>query len=626
MQSFAISFILFTITFTYLNAIAASDTLSTKVDSITLFLQSAQVERSGTMEIDTGISLLYIKGLSPYLDPSSVKVETNDDLTILSVDHAIDYLTDYENNDEIEKIESLLQSAKDSATTIKSKLENLKKISSILKNNQHLDENLTAENLEKLLQIHQEKNDKIAEKEIMHRSQLKEIEESIGRLKNQLLVLHNKPVEYFSQVIVKVQSEKNITAKFMLTYLVEHAGWVPRYNIRVDDISSPMEITYQANIFQNTQEDWTNVSLKFSNANPQESGSAPTLEKWLIDYASNTTFKSSHEDIVLGSTTKVEGFVRDQEGEPLIGATIIVKGSTIGTISDLDGKYSILVPAGNNTLEVTYVGFEKKSKAIQGPNMNFKMMPSHELSEVVVTGMGRVSRRMEGRAPGVEIERKQTRKTIETATVQSMAATYIKLEKPYSIPNHSNGYLLDIKILHIPAEYSYVTVPKKQLAAFIVAKIVDWPQYQLMEGEANLYFENAFVGKSLITMQTNDSLDISLGRDKNIFVRYRELHQYNDRKILSGNVAKTKKYEISVQNNKDQPISLEVLDQYPISVRDQIKSELLEDGGGTVDENTGIITWSLNIPGHDRAEVQFSYMIKHPQHQYVHLPGVARIN
>jgi len=56
----------------------------------------------------------------------------------------------------------------------------------------------------------------------------------------------------------------------------------------------------------------------------------------------------------------ITGTVTDDVGEPLIGASILVKGSTTGTVTDIDGSYAIDVPTGEQVLEVSYTGYATK--------------------------------------------------------------------------------------------------------------------------------------------------------------------------------------------------------------------------------------------------------------------------
>ena len=92
-------------------------------------------------------------------------------------------------------------------------------------------------------------------------------------------------------------------------------------------------------------------------------------------------------------TITVKGTVVDKEGEPLIGASVVVQGETLGTATDFDGNFSISAPS-NGTLLVSYVGYETQEIAINGrTEINVTL---HEnsvlLGEVVAIGYGTVKK------------------------------------------------------------------------------------------------------------------------------------------------------------------------------------------------------------------------------------------
>ena len=89
----------------------------------------------------------------------------------------------------------------------------------------------------------------------------------------------------------------------------------------------------------------------------------------------------------------ISGTVMDEEGEPIIGATVMVKGSKKGAVTDIDGKFRIEASKGT-TLVVTYVGFEKREVKAQN-NMKIVLSSSETaLGEVVVTGMQKMDKRL----------------------------------------------------------------------------------------------------------------------------------------------------------------------------------------------------------------------------------------
>ena len=94
-------------------------------------------------------------------------------------------------------------------------------------------------------------------------------------------------------------------------------------------------------------------------------------------------------------TKTVKGTVLDENGEPLIGVSIVVKGTSTGTITDFDGKFSINLPAGSKELVVSYIGYKEQTVAVTGnAPLNLKMVPDTQaLDEVVVIGYGAVKKR-----------------------------------------------------------------------------------------------------------------------------------------------------------------------------------------------------------------------------------------
>lgn len=88
--------------------------------------------------------------------------------------------------------------------------------------------------------------------------------------------------------------------------------------------------------------------------------------------------------------TTVSGTVKTQEGEPLIGATVLVKGSIVGTATDFDGKFTLEVPNDGKVLVISYTGYRAQEVEI-GAQTDFEISMAPDaamLDEVVVTALG----------------------------------------------------------------------------------------------------------------------------------------------------------------------------------------------------------------------------------------------
>ncbi len=104
----------------------------------------------------------------------------------------------------------------------------------------------------------------------------------------------------------------------------------------------------------------------------------------------NPTNWNSEKDVWLKQDREIKGVVTDEKNMPLIGATIIVKGTTIGAVTDFDGAYSILVPANATHLSFSYIGYMPKEVAINDQTtINVQLQEDlNTLDEVVVTALG----------------------------------------------------------------------------------------------------------------------------------------------------------------------------------------------------------------------------------------------
>ena len=88
--------------------------------------------------------------------------------------------------------------------------------------------------------------------------------------------------------------------------------------------------------------------------------------------------------------TEVSGQISAEEEGPLPGVNVLVKGTTVGTVTDIKGNYSISVPSGQNTLVFSSIGFVTQEVAISNRStVNVELVPDiQSLSEVVVVGYG----------------------------------------------------------------------------------------------------------------------------------------------------------------------------------------------------------------------------------------------
>ncbi len=189
---------------------------------------------------------------------------------------------------------------------------------------------------------------------------------------------------------------------------------------------------------------------------------------------------------------------------------------------------------------------------------------------------------------------------------------------PQTILSDGKENLMALNTYQIETNYIYHSVPKISSGAFLIAKISDWGKYNLVPGEANIFFEGAFVGTTTIDpMVTSDTLLVSMGRDNSIIVERKPIEEFCDIKTIGSNKKQTKGYEISVKNKKSIPISIEILDQIPVSNNSEVEVTLDEKDGANYLEKVGKIQWTVDVQPGKTVKKKLIYTVKYPKKKNV---------
>jgi uncharacterized protein (TIGR02231 family) len=244
---------------------------------------------------------------------------------------------------------------------------------------------------------------------------------------------------------------------------------------------------------------------------------------------------------------------------------------------------------------------------------------ANKLDEVVVTGYG-TSMDQDGFADNKNYKRRKDETSINTTTAYQPTTTIFEIENPYSVPNDGKLYTVDINNFELNALYEYYSVPKLDANAFLTAKVLDWQELNLLPGEANLFFEGTFLGNSLLdVVNAGDTLNLSLGKDKGVIVKRTLMKEYSSKKFLGSNKTDSRQYEITVRNNKQQPIKIVVEDQFPVSTNKDIEVDKLSYDNAKLDDDTKRITWSLSVDSKKENKLQMGYAVKYPKDKILQL-------
>jgi uncharacterized protein (TIGR02231 family) len=185
------------------------------------------------------------------------------------------------------------------------------------------------------------------------------------------------------------------------------------------------------------------------------------------------------------------------------------------------------------------------------------------------------------------------------------------LENTQDIESDGKEHIVGIQELSLPANYNYHTVPKIDNGVFLLARVTDWGKYNLLAGDATLFFDDMYVGKSYINPNISaDTLLISMGRDDKIAVKRIKVNDLCVTKKFSNKKKETKAFETTIKNNKNVAVEVEMLDQFPIAKNSDIDVTLDESDGAEVTKEFGKLLWRIKLNPGESKKVRLIYSLK----------------
>ena len=614
--------------------LAAQTGLQTNLKEVTIYSNGAQVTREKNVALKAGEQTISFTGLSPYLDRNSLQVKAKGSVTVLGVSQR--YIRPDSTmlserlkaaSRDIDEASRRLSELQAQRTVLKSQLKMVEANCNIgsrtaatplndikLLNKYYYEEMMDIN--KKLIALDTEE-----EKANADLARYNEIADSIAGIK----------LKRITVVDVKVDAKVQTSALFTLQYYVSGASWYPTYDVRSSKVDEPLQLTYKANIMQQTGEDWKDVSVTLSTANPNRSNVSPDLRTYWLDYGlAAPTYNFGIDN------NQVSGTIFDENNEPIIGASITVAGTQIGTVSDVDGHYSITMPNGNRRLVVNYIGYESQQATVNGNHKDFHLQETVSyLQEVSVVGYGTSKKSRRGLfSSAAAVERdapvenakaaapapKKARVLVDEDDLE-VAATAAKfgyefeVKHPLTILSNNKPVSAQLGRYELPTTYAYKGVPKIDKDAFLVADATGWGELNLVEGEAMVFYDNSYVGKTILSPVESDTLHLSLGRDNGIQIERKLIKNNSVHKVLSGNQTQQKDWEISVRNTRSEKVSIKVYDQVPVSLNSDITVTTEELSDGNFNKETGIVVWNLELnPGESR-KLRLRYQVKYPKNR-----------
>ncbi|NOS55593.1 MAG: DUF4139 domain-containing protein [Cyclobacteriaceae bacterium] len=511
--------------------------VDSKITDVTVFLNKAQVTREVKTRIEPGRVNLVVRGLTSQLDPESIQVTGKGSFIILGISHQQNYLSELNMPKSLKALKDSVEQLQKQLQLEQSQKEILSKEEQMLLSNQKIGgttQNLTVAELKAMADFYRSRLGDIVTSRMKQDDKIKKINERIAKLNNQINSQNEMYGRNTSEIVVSISAEAATSVDLDVNYVVANAGWYPVYDVRAMNTKSPLQLSYKANVFQSTGEEWKSVKLKLSTANPNQSGLKPELSSWYLDF---------YQPIAYGL---------ERRKYKSTGAV-----SRAANMDEKEEMVSMAAPAAESVAD--YV-----------------------------------------------------------STIQTTLNTEFDISLPYSVLSASKPTTVDIRNYEMKSDYTYSVAPKLDNDAFLLARATGWEEFNLLPGEANIFFEGTFVGKSFIDPNTiKDTLSVSLGRDKRIVVKREKLKDLTSRSFMGSNKRESYAYEISIRNAKAESIKVIVEDQIPVSQNTQIEVSTQDLGGAKFNKNTGKLVWEMELKPSETRKVIYKFEVKYPKDRQI---------
>ena len=627
--------------------------LTSDLKKITVFFLGAQVEHQANAQLKKGKQEVVFTKLTDFLDPNTVQVKANGDLTILSVRTRKNFEDIRISNDKIEALNAQRLVLEKKEIALRDEFEILELDKELLMRNRDLkgqDKGISMIELKEAYSFMHQKMNEITVRESAIYDELEKLTKEMNKLEQEILSQRSKPVINYSEIIVEIDVEKETDASFFFNYISPNASWKPYYDMRSDGIGKPIKLEAKALVSQNTGIEWKNVDMVLSTNDPYENSKEPVVAPWYINYNNYPQQKYQTQrnlPTVDYSGEKIQGEVIDANtGEPMPFTKISFPSNpSIGVITDVDGKFSVSVPRNERQIIASFVGYQSSTLSINAPYLKFFMVANEvELEEVVVLqdkGSYRqqtitredISRLPVRSADGIiasvkkrkykssnkayasaydedgKAENKKAQYAQSNVVKKDLRMEY-QIQSKMTIPTDGMDHRVQIDNFELNASYEYHTAPKIDPSVFLAAQVTGWEKLNLLSGESNIYFDGTYIGKSFIDVNsTKDTLSFSFGKDAKVIVERTKVKDKSSNKVFGSRQKYDVTWEIRMRNNGGASIPIIVKDQFPISTNNDIKVRNGEFGTAKLDEKTGILVWNLNLPLGGSQNLQFGYSV-----------------
>ena len=262
-----------------------------KVKAATVYFNAAELSQTASVNLPAGTSEIVIKNVADYLNENTVQIGAPKNVTVLSVQFTQNYISEYEideTNPAIKKVRDSISWTEKEIKKIQIETYSHQQTIALLDANQNVagaNSGLNVTELMKLVDYYKAKRTELDNNIVALKEKETKLGQKLNALKSKLEINTQKEEKNSKgKLIIQVMNEIAGLVNLDINYITNNASWQPFYDLRADNVNSPINMMYKAQVTQWTGIDWKKVNLTLSSGNPNQNNQAPILSSWFLRY------------------------------------------------------------------------------------------------------------------------------------------------------------------------------------------------------------------------------------------------------------------------------------------------------------------------------------------------------
>jgi hypothetical protein len=561
-----------------------------EVSDVIVYRGQALVTRTIEVELPAGSSEIIVTDMPDRLVTDSLSAKGPEGVSIASVRYREKKTTE-DTREEVKELESKIEQVKKNQFLTKRDLdianwffERFSGRWDLFANVGQDDPNrvpIQPQAIESLADYLEAKAIKYHENVVASESRQQDLEKELKNLERELNKLRSQVSSFEREAVISLTQNKKGSPILKFSYLVDAANWLAQYNLRAQPASGSVTIEYNALVFQTSGEDWNDVTVQLSTAQPAMIATTPGVEPMEVKLGQPTSslsrFKRLAEDKIEKDASS--GYAR---AEP--------------EYRDLSQQMEYNIAMRHQAGVKGKAGEEMLNKAAVAQQV---MELQADLDEVQVIKA----------------------QTMRIGRVEGVSVTY-DIPGRLSVPSKTAQQLVNITSFDCKADFYAVGSPILTDYVYLQGDISNNSDTILLAGPASMYRDDEFAGKGNIDLVTmGEKFTAGFGVDSQIRIS----REFKDKKVdtLFGNRIDTFNYRIAIENYKNTNVKLQLLERIPYTKDEELQIQAFETNTPLSKDpdyvrtlkDKGILRWDLQLAPNmvaDKARVvTYSYTMKY---------------